>query len=48
MSHYLTVTLGLVMCLGILFGTFVYFLTSALHSKDAYRVDPIENKHENL
>lgn len=48
MTYYLAVTLGLVMCLGILFGTFVYSLTIALDNKDASTVDPIENKHENL
>jgi len=42
MTYYLTVTLGLVMCLGILFGTFVYALKLALNSKDASKVDPLE------
>ncbi|PUB17817.1 hypothetical protein [Paenisporosarcina sp. OV554] len=42
MTYYLAVTLGMLMCLGILFGTFVYSLTLALNTKDATKVDPIK------
>lgn len=42
MTYYLAITLGMLMCLGILFGTFVYSLTLALNNKDATTVDPIE------
>ena len=40
MAYYLAVTLGFVACLGILGGMFTYFLSLALNSKDAVRVDP--------
>ncbi|MFL6554988.1 MAG: hypothetical protein ACJ8MO_02585 [Bacillus sp. (in: firmicutes)] len=39
-------TIGFVLCLGFLVGSFIHFLRRALNSEDAYRIDPIKSDHE--
>jgi hypothetical protein len=41
-----TITIGFICCLGIVAGTWIYFLKKGLNSEDANRVDPIPSEHE--
>jgi hypothetical protein len=44
MAYWWTVTIGMVICLGIVGGIMVHFLRNALNSDDAKRIDqlPVE------
>ncbi|WP_166669546.1 hypothetical protein [Paenisporosarcina antarctica] len=43
MAYYLSVTIGFVMCLGMVVGFFVYYLSLGLGSNDSTKVDPLES-----
>jgi hypothetical protein len=39
-------TIGVLICLGFVGGTMVYYLRGALHSDDSTRIDPIKKNNE--
>ncbi|MGE6487523.1 hypothetical protein [Paenisporosarcina sp. NPDC076898] len=40
MSYYLVITIGFLLCLAMLGGAFVYFLSHGLKPGDASKIDP--------
>jgi hypothetical protein len=46
MAVWWVTTIGLVLCLGFVGGTFIHFLRGALDSDDAKRVDQIKSDEE--
>ncbi|MDR7077129.1 hypothetical protein J2Y03_002152 [Neobacillus niacini] len=44
MAGWWVTTIGFIICLGIVGGTFVYFLRGTLHSEDATRIDPVKKE----
>lgn len=40
MSYYLLLTIGFMLCLAMVGGAFVYFLSHGLKSRDAKTIDP--------
>ena len=47
MAYLWIVTIGFIALLGMVGGTFIYFLRFALDPKDAVRVDPLETDYLN-
>ncbi len=46
MAGWWVTAIGFIICLGIVGGTFIYFLRGTLHSEDATRIDPDPLKKE--
>jgi len=46
MATWWITTIGFILCLGFVAGTFFHFLSGALHSEDSTTIDPIKEESD--
>jgi len=46
-AYFLAITVGMILCLAMLGGGFVYFLSSSLNRNDSTKVDALESERDN-